>query len=269
MRFHFDPYEIFKKTPPPPAKVAKPAKPGDEQGGETGNFSNFSNFSRPIPGFLENSAPSPVLPSPAEDTPPAPVEPTAPDDDWHSAIPRDTMRRYIEKEQSTWTDERRQAQADEIQRIEEYRRQRGPRPSGPPAKLDRSEVFAAIGAVMNRLGAIWPGGLETDPQWQDRINAAAFVLQTAGPVAPGRPPALSPEEKEALHKRMWPTPPGKQEPKSTVPGPDIAKLVSKWPKNLRLEFAGRVGKYSNEMPINQAMSRAYNELKPDVEKNMP
>jgi len=56
------------------------------------------------------------------------------DDDWHSAVPKDTMRRYIEKEQSTWTDERRQAQADEIQRIEEYRRQRGPRPSRTPAR---------------------------------------------------------------------------------------------------------------------------------------
>jgi len=55
MRFHFDPYEIFKKTPPPPAKVAKPAKPG----GKTGDFSNFSNFSKPIPGFLENPDPSP------------------------------------------------------------------------------------------------------------------------------------------------------------------------------------------------------------------
>jgi len=329
-------------------------------------------------------------------------------------------REYIAREQEGWTPERRQAQADEIQRIEEYRRQRGPRPSGPPAgSIPRAEVFQLIGSAMERLGAIWPGGLDTDPQWQDRINTAAqsgnrekflaeireweasetrrvneymdgirrevaawpdtfrerfsimiqgfmnkdrglgitvrglnanqaaekayrdllphipakepdtpptpatdqadgfpftdmhphtreillrhwrgwdaarrarfieevrdvmrrtgysegnacaFCLQTAGPVAPGRPPALSPEEKEALHKRMWPTPPGKQEPKSTVPGPDIAKLVSKWPKNLRLEFAGRVGKYSNEMPINQAMSRAYNELKPDVEKNMP
>ncbi|HPZ83293.1 MAG TPA: hypothetical protein PL064_07650, partial [Thermogutta sp.] len=47
----------------------------------------------------------------AAKSPPAPVEPTAQDDDWHSAVPKDTMRRYIEKEQSTWTDERRQAQA--------------------------------------------------------------------------------------------------------------------------------------------------------------
>lgn len=369
------------------------------------------------------STPPPVEPTatgpedtPAEDTPPAPVDTPAPDDDWHSAVPKDTMRRYIEKEQSTWTDERRQAQADEIQRIEAYRRQRGPRPSGPPAKLDRAEIFAAIGAVMERLGKIWPSGLDTDPQWQDKINAAAqtdretfltairewessetrrveaymstirravaswpdeyrkrfnlmvkgfmnqdrslgitvrglnlnaaqekayrdllpfipadadadspapahaddfpfhdmhpatreillrhwrtwdaarrkcfvqtikdvmkrtgysegnaaaFVLQTAGPVAPAQKPALTEAEKAELHKRMWPTPPGKQEPKSAVPGPDIAKLVSNWPKALRLEFAGRVGKYSNEMPINQAMSRAYNELKPDVEKNMP
>jgi len=102
-------------------------------------------------------------------------------------------------------------------------------------------------------------------------NACAFILQTASPVIPSRPPALSLEEKQALHKRMWPTPPAnsQQKTESTVPGPDIAKLVSRWPKAARLEFAGRVGKYSNEMPINQAMSRAYNELKPDVEKNMP
>ena len=172
------------------------------------------------------------------------------------------MRRYIEKEQSTWTDERRQAQADEIQRIEAYRRQRGPRPSGPPAKLDRSEVFVAIGAVMERLGKIWPSGLDTDPQWQDRINTAAqkdrdTFLSTVQ--------AWEQAETARVEKYMA----------------SIRREVSGWPdpyrrrfalmvqENLRLEFAGRVGKYSNEMPINQAMSRAYNELKPDVEKNMP
>ncbi len=114
MRFHFDPYEIFKKTPPPPAKVAKPAKPG----GKTGDFSNFSNFSKPIPGFLENPDPSP----------------------------------------------------DDVE--------------------------------------------------------------------------------------------------STVPGPDIAKLVSTWPKALRMEYAGRVGKYSSTMPLKTAMEKAFTELRDDAEENI-
>ena len=359
----------------------------------------------------------------AAKSPPPPVESTVP-------IPEDTpadtvdtpaqedtpdldawRREYIEREQAGWTPERIQAQADEIRRVEAYRQQRGPRPSGPPAKLDRAEVFAAIGAVMNRLAGIWPVGLDVNPVWQDRVNeaatgdretflatvqeweasetrrvdeymdgirrevagwpdpyrrrfalmvqgfmnqdrglgitvrglntnqaaekafndlrphvpaepdtppapaddfpfhdmhpatreivlkvwrtwdaarraqfvenvkdvmrqagyregdACAFVLQTAGPVAPARKPALTEAEKAELHARMWPTPPGKQEPKSAVPGPDIAKLVSKWPKARRLEFAGRVGKYSNEMPINQAMARAYSELKDDAQEN--
>ena len=357
------------------------------------------------------SPPAPVEPTatgpedtPAEDTPPAPVDTPAQDGDWRSAIPRDTMRRYIEKEQSTWTDERRQAQADEIQRIEAYRRQRGPRPSGPPAKLDRSEVFAAIGAVMERLGKIWPSGLDTDPQWQDKINAAAqtdretfltaireweasetkrveeymntiretvagwpdpyrrrFALMVQGfmnkdrgygltvpalnpnqaqekafndllPHVPDDTPtespttddnlpfhdlhpatreillrswngwdaarrarfvqdvedvvkrtgysegnacafilqtAMSPEEEEALRGRMWPTPPSSpsQKTKPAVPGPDIAKIVSRWPKPLRMKYAGLVGQYSNSMPLVKAMARAYSELKDTAQED--
>ena len=163
-------------------------------------------------------------PPPAEDPIPAPVEPTAPDDDWHSAVPKDTMRRYIEKEQSTWTPDRR---AQFVENVKDVMRQAGYREG----------------------------------------DACAFILQTAGPVAPARKPDMTEAEKAELHKRMWPTPPGKQEPKSAVPGPDIAKLVSRWPKALRLEFAGRVGKYSNEMPINQAMSRAYAELQSTAKEN--
>lgn len=94
-------------------------------------------------------------------------------DDWRSAIPRDNMRRYIAREMSTWTDERRQAHEDEIRRIQAYRQQRGPVPSGPATGIPRAEVFAAIGAVMERLGKIWPSGLDTDPAWQDAVNAAA------------------------------------------------------------------------------------------------
>ncbi len=416
MRFHFDPYEIFKKTPPPPAKVAKPAKPGDEQGGETWNFSNFSNFSRPIHGFSENSAPSPALPSPAKDPQAAPVEPTAPGQDEGAADTigpdLDAWRKdYIAKEQSTWTPERRQAQADELKTIEEYRRTRGPVPPGPAAgSIPRSEVFAAIGEVMEKLGKIWPCGLEPDPVWQDKINTAAqtdretflatvqeweqsesrrvesfmdkirktvfgwpdpyrrrfalmvkgfqdgnrgmgftvralnhnqaqekayndlqpfipaaeqdtppaqaddfpftdnihpdtvkiilrhwrtwpqdrrqrfikdvedtmkrtrystgnacaYVLQSGTPGNISNPsPDLSPEEKEELHKRMWPTPPQTppQKPKSAVSGTDIAKLVSGWPRHLRLEYSGRVGRYSNSMPMESAMAKAFSELR--------
>jgi len=84
-------------------------------------------------------------------------------------------------------------------------------------------------------------------------------------VIPSRPPAMTPEEKQALHARMWPTPPAS--PKTIVPGPDIAKLVSKWPKALRLEFAGRVGQYSNSMPLVKAMARAYSELKDTAQED--
>ncbi len=350
-----------------------------------------------------------------------PVESTSPGlDDTPADTPQppdlDTWRRrIIEREQSTWTPERRQAQEDEIQSILEYQRRRGPRPSGPPVGIDRAEVFQLIGAVMDRLGKLWPSGLETDPQWQDAVNAAAqsgdretflstvqkweqsetrrveeymasirdevsswpdlfrkrfitmvrafqdgnrgmgftvpalnpnaaaeqafndlrpfipvetppappaqaddfpftdlhpatreillrswrgwdttrrarfvedvkstmrrtgysignavaFVLQSAGPVIPSRPPALSPEEKQALHARMWPTPPSspRQEPKTTVPSPDIAKLVSKWPKALRMKYAGLVGQYSNSMPLVKAMARAYSELKDTAQED--
>ncbi len=375
-------------------KVIHPSRPLDD---DTRQF--IREYKPDIIHALTREAPGP-------DTTPADT-PQAPDlDTWR--------RRYIEREQSTWTDERRQAQQDEIQRIEEYRRTRGPIPSGPPAGLDRAEVFAAIGAVMERLAAIWPHGLDTDPQWQDKINAAAqtdretflaairewessetrrvdeymtairetvstwpdpyrrrfslmtkgfmnkdrgmgitvpvsnlnqaqekayqdllpfipaaeqdtpaapaddfpftdmhpatreillrhwrtwdaerrasferdvrdvmrktgysegnaaaFVLQTACPGDTIRPPALSPEEKQALHARMWPTPPSspQQKPKSAGPGPDIAKLVSQWPKNLRLEFAGRVGRYSNTMPLNEAMEKAFAELRDAAKEN--
>ncbi len=101
-------------------------------------------------------------------------------------------------------------------------------------------------------------------------NAAAFVLQSASPVVPGRPPAMTPEEKQALHARMWPTPPSSpQEPKSTVPGQDvdIGKIVSTWPKALRLKYSGLVGRYSNEMPLVEAMARAYAELQSTAKEN--
>lgn len=344
------------------------------------------------------------------------------DDDWHSAIPKDAMRRIIEREQATWTPERRQAQENEIRRVEAYRQQRGPVTPGPsPAgSIPRAEVFARIGEAMERLGKIWPLFLPPDPIWQDKVNAAAegpretflatveqwettetrrveaymyairrtvagwpdeyrrrfsimvegfmraerghgitvrpsnlnqaqarafidlrpfvpateqdtpadspapddglpfhdmspatreivlkvwrtwdaarrarfvqdvedvmrktgysegnacaFLLQAVCPAGnPGTPVALSPEEKEELHKRMWPTPPStpQQEPKSAVPGPDIAKLVSRWPKALRMKYAGLVGKYSNSMPLNEAMKKAYAELRDTAEENEP
>lgn len=346
-----------------------------------------------------------------EPTPP-PVESTSPDD----GPDLDTWRRrIIEREMSTWPPERIQAQEDEIRRIEEFRRTRGPRPSGPRTGIDRAEVFQTISGVMNRLGKIWPCSLDSNPVWQDAVNesatsgdrqtfldtvkkweqaetrrvesfmdkirktvfgwpdeyrrrfalmaksfqdgnrgmgftvralnhnqaqekafndlkpfiparepdtppapangfpftdlhphtreillrnwntwdaarrarfiedvrdvmrktgysegnACAFILQTAGPVAPARKPALSPEEKEALHKIMWPTPPSspQQEPKSTGQDVDIAKIVSRWPKPWRLKYSGLVGKYSNSMPLNQAMEKAYAELQSTIKEN--
>ncbi len=165
------------------------------------------------------------------------------------------MRRYIEKEQSTWTDERRQAQADEIQRIEEYRRQRGPRPSGPPAKLDRSEVFAAIGAVMERLGKIWPSGLDTDPQWQDKINAAAQTDRETFLTAI--------REWEASETKRV------EEYMNT-----IRETVAGWPDPYRRRFALMVQGFMNKdrgygltvpaLNPNQAQEKAFNDLLPHV-----
>jgi len=42
---------------------------------------------------------------------------------------------------------------------------------------------------------------------------------------------------------------------------DIGKIVSTWTKALRMEYAGRVERYSNEMPLQEAMARTFNELK--------
>jgi len=364
---------------------------------------------------LENPDPSPddvesTVPIP-EDTPADTVDTPAQEGTPDEGAWR---REYIAREQAGWSEERRQTHEGELRRIEEYRQQRGPAPSGPsPAgSIPRAEIFAAIGAVMKRLSKIWPSGLDTDPAWQDAVNEAAasgdrktfldaiqrweqaesarvnahlyaitrlvaawpdehrrrfslmvksfqdgnrgtgitvrglrinqaidkafhdlrpfvpddsptdpapddgipftdlhpatreillrhwnswdaarrqrfvqdvegtmrrtgysegnsvaFLLQTAASVAPSKPPALSPEEKEALYARMWPTPPGQQKPKTTATGPDIAKLVSKWPKAWRLKFAGLVGRYSNTMPLKEAMAQAYRELRDNAQED--
>jgi len=165
-------------------------------------------------------------------------------------------RRYIEREQEGWTPERRQAQADEIQRIEAYRRQRGPRPSGPPAgSIPRAEVFAAIGAVMNRLGAIWPGGLDTDPQWQDRINAAAKGDRDTFLTAI--------REWEASETRRV---------NEYMDG--IRREVAGWPDLYRRRFALMVQGFMNKdrgygltvpaLNPNQAQEKAFNDLLPHV-----
>ena len=91
-----------------------------------------------------------------QDTPPSPNL-----DAWR--------RRYIEREQEGWTDEHRQALADELKSIETYRSTRHPSPPGPSPGINRSEAFAAIGAVMDRLGKIWPRDLEPDPHWQVKV----------------------------------------------------------------------------------------------------
>ncbi len=112
-------------------------------------------------------------------------------------------------------------------------------------------------------------------------DAVAFVLQTAhaGDNAACKPPALSPamsppsaEEEESLRARMWPTPPAASTaipttstPASAIParspGLDIAAIVSRWPKARRLEYAGRCGKYSNDMSLREARRKAFDELR--------
>lgn len=323
-------------------------------------------------------------------------------------------RECIAREQSTWTPERRQTHEGELRRVEAYRRQRGPAPSGPSpgGGIPRSEVFARISKAMERLGKIWPCGLYPNPTWQARINAAAegprqtfldtvkeweqaetarvnahlyaitrivagwpdecrrrfsimvesfmraergqgitvralsknaaiskaffdmrpfipddtptdspapddglpfhdlhpntreillrhwntwdaarrarfiegvegvmrktgysegnacaFILQTAGPVAPAQKPAMTEADKAELHAKMWPTPPGKPQPKPTGQDVDIGKIVSTWPKPLRMKYAGLVGRYSNEMPLVEAMARAYAELQSTAKEN--
>lgn len=96
--------------------------------------------------------------------PAVPLESTA-----HGPVDQDTMRRIIEREMSLWTEERRQSLTDELKSIEAYRSTRHPSPPGPSPGIDRSEAFAAIGAVMDRLGKIWPRDLEPDPHWQVKV----------------------------------------------------------------------------------------------------
>ncbi|HOJ61680.1 MAG TPA: hypothetical protein PK878_15455 [bacterium] len=96
--------------------------------------------------------------------PAVPLESTA-----HGPVDQDTMRGIIEREMSLWTEERRQNLTDELKSIETYRSTRHPSPPGPSPGIDRSEAFAAIGAVMDRLGKIWPRDLEPDPHWQVKV----------------------------------------------------------------------------------------------------
>ncbi len=201
------------------------------------------------------------------DTPPPPVEtavpglndtvadtPTpAPDDDWRSAIPRDTMRRIIEKEQATWTPEHRQAQEDEI------RRGRGssPRP-GPGGGIPRAEALRAVGEVLARLGKIWPDGLEPDPEWQAKVGEAER--------ADSRDAFRSViEDWEASETR-------RVEAHMTA----IHAAVASWPDEFRRRFslimaggwvaAGISGrKTTRGISPNAAMDRAYQELLPYVQ----
>jgi len=124
-----------------------------------------------------------------------------------------------------------------------------------------------------------PAPVESVPGQDEGVNPYTEQKPQNGDSAPPPAPALddwrkrytalTEAEKAELHARMWPTPSTSPPRKPESPGPDIGKLVSRWPKAARLEFAGRVGKYSNEMPINQAMARAYSELKDDAQENKP
>jgi len=197
---------------------------------------------------------------PAEDPIPAPVEPTAPVPDEGAADTigpdLDAWRKdYIAKEQSTWTPEHRQALADEIAAIEAYRRAHGPRPSGPPAGIDRAEVFLLISAVMERLGKLWPSGLPTDPQWQDRINEAAQTDRETFLTAI--------REWEASETKRV------EEYMNT-----IRETVAGWPDPYRRRFALMVQGFMNKdrgygltvpaLNPNQAQEKAFNDLLPHV-----
>ena len=207
-----------------------------------------------------NSDPSSALPSPAEDTPadpqPAPVDTPAPDDDWRSAIPPDTMRRIIEREQAGWTEERRQAHEDEIRRIEDYRRWRGPASPGQAVGIPRAESLQAVGEVLARLGAIWPDGLEPDPQWQAKVGEA----ERAG-------------NREAFHSVIedWEASEIRRV-EAYMSG--IRDTVAGWPDEYRRRFALMVKGFwdgNRGMGItvrglnpNAAMDKAYRELLPYV-----
>ena len=185
----------------------------------------------------------------------------AQDDDWRSAIPRDTMRRYIEKEQSTWTPERRQTHEDEIRRIQAYRQQRGPVPSGPATGIPRAEVFAAIGAVMERLSKIWPSGLDTDPAWQDTVNEAA----------------ASGDRKTFLDAiRRWEQ---AETARVEIYMAGIRREVSSWPDEHRQRFSLMVKSFQDGnrgtgitvrgLSINQAIDKAFHDLRPFVPDDTP
>lgn len=97
----------------------------------------------------------------------------------------------------------------------------------------------------------------------DNINPAVQESPVEAPVTQHEPPGKS------LHEIMWPTPPVKTPPSARVesPGPDIGKIVSGWPKPLRMEYAGRVGRYSNSMPLEAAMAQAFAELRDAPKEN--
>lgn len=211
----------------------------------------------------EDTSPPPVEPAATgpEDTQTAPVESTEGATDTQQAPDLDAWRRrIIEKEQSGWTPERRQAQENEIRRVEVYRQQRGPAPSGPsPAgSIPRAEIFAAIGAVMKRLSKIWPSGLDTDPAWQDAVNEAA----------------ASGDRKTFLDAiQRW-----EQAESARVESymSGIRREVSSWPDPYRRRFSltvkffmdGNRG-YGLTVPAlnpNQAQEKTYRDLLPHVQK---
>lgn len=194
--------------------------------------------------------------TPAQDSPhtepPAdphlpPVDTPGPDE----APNLDTWRRrYIEREMSTWPPERIKAQEDEIQSILEYRRRRGPVPPGPAAgSIPRSEVFAAIGEVMEKLGKIWPCSLDTDPTWQDKINEAA---QNGN-----REAFLSTvqewEQSETARVEEYMD--------------KIRKTVSSWIDPYRRQFVEVMQAYTvGGLNPNQAQEKAFNDLKPFIQE---
>lgn len=137
------------------------------------------------------------------------------------------------------------------------RRQRGssPRPS-QAVGIPRAESLQAVGEVLARLGAIWPDGLEPDPQWQAKVGEA----ERAG-------------NREAFHSVIEDWEASETRQVETYMS-TIRETVAGWPDEYRRRFALMVQGFrdgNRGMGIrvcglnpNAAMDKAYRELLPYV-----
>jgi len=143
--------------------------------------------------------------------------------------------------------------ADEVWR-------RGCISSGLRGGIPRAESLKAVGEVLDRLGAIWPDGLEPDSQWQDKVNAAAKGTRETFLVTVQ-------EWEQAETRRV----------EEYMSG--IRETVARWPDIYRRRFALMVKGFQNgdrEMGINvhalnlnQTAEKAFRDLSPFVKEIKP